>query len=722
MKKPVVLRIYKGDQLQGVKQFLDAQIVIGRQGEVQVALDGENVSLIHASIEERGGEYYVCDLGSESGTFKNGQRVLDTKIESGDELKIGEYKIEFSLGAPRPKGIGETTNPGFVVPTPGAPTSSPPSSTQASTPKPPPPPQTSTVKPSAPASPAPTAVNPPPPFGVEPITSSPASMSSSPVGSSFPLAGPRSNKKTARSSNTKKHSTEKTFAPASHYADVKDFVKPSKGTVVEILVAWRERVIATYHFSGKASGSSTIMMGSHPGNDIVLPVFASRLRKYPILKLDRQAVVLVTPEMTGELVRGQSSSSFVDLLRQNKMAKSGSQYAIALDQGEMVRVELNDQVSLIVRYVSDSPKPVMAPLLDFTTAEFTGVLLSVVLVATLGLYTYLYSPPKDLPDDTDNEPVRTAMIILQTPTPPPLPKPPPEKVVVEATPQPTPPPQIVKATPSPKVEPPKVKQHQAVTNLTTKNDNGKSANAAPTKNKTGPRQLTTPKSGGAIKTAAKEGAQMQSKSRDVSKSGVFSVFGNNGAQDKLAQSTTGSGELAGLASAATGRAGSAENRAGQGLGSSLKDTGVGGNGKALEGIAGGVGTTGRGSGNAGYGTGGLGNHAGTKIVTGGTEESFSGSIDRDAIRRVIQANMRVIRTCYERQLNRNPDLFGKVIITWEIGEQGRVMSASVKSSELGEKGGKEVGDCLVQNFKTWKFPEPPPNQQVTVSYPFFFSN
>jgi pSer/pThr/pTyr-binding forkhead associated (FHA) protein len=715
MKKPVVLRIYKNDQLQGVKQFLEPQIVIGRQGEVQVALDGDLVSLIHASIEERGGEYYICDLGSEAGTVLNGQRVLDTKIESGDEIKIGEYKIEFFLGAPRPKGVGEVTNPSIAVAPPTLSSATPPP-----TPKAPAPPQ-QTFKAPSPASLAPTSVNPPPPLGVEPVTSSPASMSSSPV-TSFPLAGPRANKKTGRASGAKKHSQEKTFAPASHYTDVKDFVKPSKGTVVEILVAWRERVIATYHFSGKSSGSSTIMMGSHPGNDIVLPVFASRLRKYPILKLDRQAVVLVTPEMTGELIRGQSSSSFVDLLRQNKMAKSGSQYAISLDQGEMVRVELNDQVSLIVRYVSDSPKPVMAPLLDFTTAEFTGVLLSVVLVATLGLYTYLYSPPKDLPDDLDNEPVRTAMIIMQTPTPAPLPKPPPQKEVVQPTPQPTPPPQIVKATPSPKVEPPKVKQHQAVTNLTTKNDNGKSANAAPTKNKTGPRQLTTPKSGGAIKTAAKEGSQMQSKSRDVSKSGVFSVFGNAGAQDKLAQSTTGSGELAGLASQATGRAGSAENRAGQGLGSSLKDTGVGGNGKALEGIAGGVGTTGRGSGNAGYGTGGLGNHAGTKIVTGGTEESFSGSIDREAVRRVVLANMRVVKTCYERQLNRSPDLMGKVVITWDIGEQGRVISAGVQSNELGEKGGKEVADCIVQNLKTWKFPEPPPNQQVTVAFPFFFSN
>ena len=42
-KQPVVLRIHKKDTLVGVKQFLDSQIVMGRQGDVQLSLDGEGV-------------------------------------------------------------------------------------------------------------------------------------------------------------------------------------------------------------------------------------------------------------------------------------------------------------------------------------------------------------------------------------------------------------------------------------------------------------------------------------------------------------------------------------------------------------------------------------------------------------------------------------------------------------------------------------------------------
>lgn len=744
MKKPVVLRIYKGDQLLGVKQFLESQIVVGRQGDAQIVLEGESVSLIHAVIEERDSGHYVCDLGSEKGTFRNGEPVLDSPILSGDVLQIGDYRLEFYFGVPKPKA----PPPGMVPKVPSGPPTPTPTPTPASVPAVVPPEVTTERPPFEPVvapadsparvaqtkadvrasetkTPAPTqapaSVSTPVALAPTPIpVSAPAPVSLSGLAAggaavSLNLAGPRSKSTESDHKHKKRGRYGKTFAPASKYNSIREFVKPSKGSVVEVLVAWRERVIATYHFSQK----KIITMGSHPDSDIVLPLFASRVRKLPILRLETHAIVMVSPEMTGELVRGSSSSSFVELVRQNRMVKDGATYSLILEQGEMIRLDLTDQVSVVVRYVSDSPKPLVAPLIDLTTSEFTGVVLSFVLVSILGLYMYLYTPPKPLGDGLNNEPMRTAMIIVRPTPPSAVPPRPKEPEAPAPTPIP-PPPQVVKVTPPPKkVEEKKITQAKAAANLTAKNDPGMSANAAPNKNKTGPRQLTSPKQGGAIKTADKEGSQMKSVQKDISKSGVFSVFGTGGAQDQLAQNTNGAGELAGLANAATGRAGSAENRPGQGLGSKIKDTGVGGTGTALEGIAGGISTVGRGSGNSGYGTGGLGNRAGAKIQLGGTEESFSGTIDREAIRRVIQANLRVIRACYERQLNRNPDLFGKLVISWEIGEQGRVVSAHVKSNELGNR---EVGDCVVDRLKGWRFPEPPSNQVVEVSYPFFFSN
>jgi hypothetical protein len=699
LKKPIVLRIYKGEQLVGVKQFIEQQVVIGRQGEVQVALDNESVSFIHAAIEERDSGYYVCDLGSETGTFKNGDKVLDAKIESGDIIQLGDYRVEFYVGAPRPKAAPESSaSPAMpslavmepvVVQAPRIEESA--SVSEPNFPEPPP------MVPEPPAE-----------IVVAPSYSAPVTAKPSP-----PAGRTRARRPVE---GYKKHKKGKTFAPPSRFANVKDFVKPTKGTVVEVLVAWRERVIATYHYAHKG----TITMGVHPDNDIVLPVMVSRARKIPVVKIDLRATVLVAPEMTGELVRGQGGASFAELLRQNRLNKDGAMYAIVLEQGEMVRLDLGDQLSIIVRYVSDSPKPLIAPLLDLSASETTGVVLSIALVLMLGVYMYLYTPPKALPGDGADEPLRLATLTLQQPTPAPTPEM--QKPTAPApTPAATPPPPVVRATPSPtKTETKQASKPAGATNLTTKNDPGKSANAAPNRNKNGPREVTSPKQGGAVKTTDTAGSQFQSPKKDVSKMGAFSTFGAGGAQNRIDTATSGAGGLAGDADQATGKAGYAENRPGEGLGFKMKDTGRGGTGTANIGIEGGIGTQGRGSGNSGYGTGGLGDRAGVKISAGGTGESFSGTIDREAIRRVILANYKVIKTCYERQLNRNPNLFGKLVLSWVIGAEGRVMSVGVKSNELGSK---DVAECILDRLRTWRFPEPPTNQEVEVeAYPFFFSN
>ena len=704
MKKPVVLRIFKGDQLLGVKQLTDAQVVLGRPGDVQVELDGERVSLIHAAIEERDTGYFLCDLGSETGTFKNGEAVLDAPIESGDIIQIGEFRIEFFIGVPKPKSAPGQTNPSIDITslmTPQAPSvQAPVAPKQAVAP-------TQTVSPAKP-----TTVTPP---LMAPATPSEAMTSFAVGGAAVGMAGPRTGQaKSGRRTPVPKSKRKKTFAPPSKFTDVRDFVKPSKGTVVEVLVAWRERIIETHHFSEK----KTVTLGSSPSCDIVLPVLASRVRKTPLLQIDTAAKVLVTPDMTGELIRGQTSSSFVELLRQNKMAKEGASYGIMLEQGEMIRIDLSDQISLIIRYTSDSPKPLVAPILDLTAAEFTGVVLAAVLIAILRLYTFLYTPPVLLPGDEPEEPVRIAIVATPTPIPA-IPPPQPKEV---STPAPTPPAPVVKATPQPK--PTQVKEVQkktppkTVTNLTKLQDPGASAKAAPNPDKS-KTKVGSVKKGGAIKTTQNQGSQMNSKP-DKNKEAAFSAFGGGGAQDKLSKSQTGAGELAGLANAANGKSGFDTNRAGVGLGA-VKDTGAGDNGKALEnGIKGGLVTSGRGSGKSGYGNGGLGAKAGTKIITGGgAGEQFPGTIDREAIRRVLKANERTVRSCYERQLNKNPDLIGKLVLTWDITDGGRAVNVRVASNELGNQ---DVANCMMDHLKQWKFPDPPANQTVEVSYPWVFSN
>lgn len=706
-RQPVVLRIHKAGALVGVKQFLESQIVFGRQSDVQVPLEGDSVSMIHCALEERDGQWYLADLGSERGTKKAGEIVLDSPMSSGDEIEIGEYRVEFFIGVPKPKVAPPSASAPKAEPTPSP-------VTQAPAPAQTPPPVQAT--PTIPvAKPAPvTPVVAPKPTSPKPTPAPRATVDV--VSGSLETVSARPSRVVTKKENHKKKG-RKTFAPPSRYTSIKEYVKPTKGSVVEVIVAWKERIIATYSFSEKR----VYTIGSKSDCDIPVPIMGSRLRSAPIVKVDQPCIVFILPESSGEVVRGQTSQPFSELSRTGRIARIAEQSTLAMEQGELVKMDVGDGVSVIVRYVSEAPKPLMAPLFDLTNSEVTGVVLAMALVSVLSLYLYLYTPPKPLaPEPGLDEPLRTAVMIVK-PTPIPPPPPPEPKPVAEAKPTPTPPPTpapVVRSTPSPVKQ--IVKQQPApAKSVVAKKDPGVAANPVPNRVKTGPRQQTSVKQGGAIKTTDAKAAQMQSKSKDASKAGIFSTFGGGGAQDKLAGSTTGSGELAGLSANATGRSGFNENRAGEGLGSKVKDTGQGGTGKALEGIAGGVSTQGRGGGNTGYGTGGLGGKVGVKVVAGGEGEAFSGTIDREAIRRVINNNRNAIRTCYEHELNRSPDLIGKLVIEWEIGEAGRVLKASVQRNELGNRA---VAECVLARLKTWRFPEPPTNEVVTVAYPFVFSN
>ena len=171
-------------------------------------------------------------------------------------------------------------------------------------------------------------------------------------------------------------------------------------------------------------------------------------------------------------------------------------------------------------------------------------------------------------------------------------------------------------------------------------------------------------------------------------------------QKQINQAYSGSGELQGMADKATGFAGSAETREGDNFGSKIKDVGSG-KGSSTVGITGGVGTKGRGTGGTGYGTGGLGQKGSSKIEIEGGDADVGGGMDKEAIRRVIRENLRTIRNCYEKELQRNPDLFGKVVIEWDINEGGKVTRAVVKSNGLANA---NVGNCIASHLKRLEVP------------------
>jgi hypothetical protein len=68
---------------------------IGRSPEAEVFLDDVTVSREHAVLVRRSGAWFLDDAGSLNGTYVNRRRIESHKLEEGDELQIGKYKLTF---------------------------------------------------------------------------------------------------------------------------------------------------------------------------------------------------------------------------------------------------------------------------------------------------------------------------------------------------------------------------------------------------------------------------------------------------------------------------------------------------------------------------------------------------------------------------------------------------------------------------------------------------
>ena len=71
------------------------RMTIGRSPEADVFLDDVTVSRDHAVLVRRSGAWFLDDSGSLNGTYVNRRRIDSHKLEEGDELQIGKYKLTY---------------------------------------------------------------------------------------------------------------------------------------------------------------------------------------------------------------------------------------------------------------------------------------------------------------------------------------------------------------------------------------------------------------------------------------------------------------------------------------------------------------------------------------------------------------------------------------------------------------------------------------------------
>jgi TonB family protein len=156
-----------------------------------------------------------------------------------------------------------------------------------------------------------------------------------------------------------------------------------------------------------------------------------------------------------------------------------------------------------------------------------------------------------------------------------------------------------------------------------------------------------------------------------------------------------------------------------GLGLVGSGRGGGGTGEGTIGL-GSLGTIGKGGGGGsgsgyGRGAGGLGGRrASAPDVVPGTA-TVRGSLDKEIIRRIIRRHLNEVKFCYEKELMRKADLYGRVMIQFTISGTGQVIASVVQNSTMNNP---PVEQCIAAAVRRWEFPKPQGGGIVIVSYPF----
>ncbi|MEM9069476.1 MAG: AgmX/PglI C-terminal domain-containing protein [Myxococcota bacterium] len=146
-------RIKSPDGEERTEELTQDIIKVGKLPSSHLRIDDDNVSRMHAVIEVTGPEdIFIIDLGSASGTVVNGKKVNKCKLQSGDEIALGDTVVTVEIGeaaaaaaepeapaasppaAPAPSVPNPFAAPAPAVPNPfGAPAAAPAAAAAAST-------------------------------------------------------------------------------------------------------------------------------------------------------------------------------------------------------------------------------------------------------------------------------------------------------------------------------------------------------------------------------------------------------------------------------------------------------------------------------------------------------------------------------------------------------------------------------------------------------------
>jgi len=82
-----------------VIDIVDERCTLGRALDNLIRLEDGTVSHHHAMLLTENGEFKLRDLNSTNGTRVNGTRIVESKINNGDQVRLGSVEMRFESDA-----------------------------------------------------------------------------------------------------------------------------------------------------------------------------------------------------------------------------------------------------------------------------------------------------------------------------------------------------------------------------------------------------------------------------------------------------------------------------------------------------------------------------------------------------------------------------------------------------------------------------------------------
>jgi len=69
------------------------EVLIGRHASADIRIPDMSVSRYHAVMTVTNGVWSICDIGSKSGVYVNGNLVKQARLHENDNIKLGNHRL-----------------------------------------------------------------------------------------------------------------------------------------------------------------------------------------------------------------------------------------------------------------------------------------------------------------------------------------------------------------------------------------------------------------------------------------------------------------------------------------------------------------------------------------------------------------------------------------------------------------------------------------------------